>query len=124
MKSLDELKKIRDEMAEEMKMREDDDDFTRVRVGMSTCGIAAGARDTLDAIMEEVNKRQLSNINVTTTGCAGFCKNEPLVDVISPDGTVYTYQNVDEERAKAIVAQHLVNKKPVMDWLMGSRVSS
>ena len=78
LKTLDDLKRVRDEAQQTMKMRLDTG--TTIIVGMGTCGIAAGARDTMHAIMEELAKRKI-DAHVTTVGCIGMCVREPLVDI-------------------------------------------
>ena len=75
MKSLEELKAIRDRARVSVHLRkENSPDSIRVVVGMATCGIAAGARPVLAAFTEEVNKRGLQNVMVTQTGCIGLCQ--------------------------------------------------
>ena len=82
MKSLAELKAIRDRMQGEVNMREDDSsNHIRVVVGMATCGIASGARPVLNKLAEEVQAKQLDNVVVTQTGCIGLCQYEPIVEV-------------------------------------------
>ena len=80
MKTLAELQAIRDKAREKMAVRDNQQDATRVIVGMATCGIAAGARPVLNAFVDEVAKRHLQNITVTQTGCIGMCQLEPIVD--------------------------------------------
>ena len=82
MKSLAELQAIRDRARAAVNIRENSEAKTRVLVGMATCGIAAGARPVLTAIVDEVAKRVLSDIMVTQTGCIGICQYEPVVEVI------------------------------------------
>ena len=84
MKSLEELKALRESMQSKMNLRKEDADTIRVVVGMATCGIAAGARPVLNALVEEVNKRGLKNVQVTQTGCIGVCRLEPIVEVYVP----------------------------------------
>ena len=84
MKSLAELQAIRDKMRKQMDVRESTDDRIRVVVGMATCGIAAGARPVLNAFLEEIAKRELTNVSVTQTGCIGVCRLEPIVEVYVP----------------------------------------
>ena len=74
MKSLEELKAIREKARAKVNLREENPDAVRVLVGMATCGIAAGARPVLNAFVEEINKRGLTNITVTQTGCIGMCQ--------------------------------------------------
>lgn len=119
MKSLDELKKIREESLKNMEMRNSDKEI-RVVVGMATCGISAGARPVLSALVEEVAKRNLVNVQVVQTGCIGMCTYEPIVEVYAPDKEKVTYIHVDPEKAKRIVAEHIVNGMAVLEYTIGS----
>ncbi len=84
MKSLAELKAIRDRVQSQMNLRDDDSGKTRIVVGMATCGIAAGARPVLNEFLQEVDKRGLSGVSVSQTGCIGMCRLEPIVEVYKP----------------------------------------
>ena len=85
MKSLEELKAIRDKARERIAVREESgEDGIRIVVGMATCGIAAGARPVLNEFVEEVNRRGLQGVSVTQTGCIGICQYEPVVEVFEP----------------------------------------
>ena len=84
MKTLAELQAIRDKAREKMTVRDNNEEATRVVVGMATCGIAAGARPVLNAFVDEVAKRHLNNVTVTQTGCIGMCQLEPIVEVFVP----------------------------------------
>jgi (2Fe-2S) ferredoxin len=112
MKSLEELKKIREEAIKNVEMRNTDKDV-RVVVGMATCGISAGARPVLSAFVEEVAKRNLNNVQVVQTGCIGMCTYEP-------DKEKVTYIHVDPEKAKKIVAEHLVNGIVIKEYTIGT----
>ena len=120
MKSLEELKALREQMQSKMNVRKDDNETVRVVVGMATCGIAAGARPVLNAFMEEVNKRGLSNVQVTQTGCIGVCRLEPIVEVFVPGQEKVTYVKMNAEKVPTIVAQHIVNKQVVTDYTIGA----
>ena len=74
MKSLEELKAIREKMKQQMELRDNSEDKIRVVVGMATCGIAAGAKPVMAAFLDEVEKRHLQNVTVTQTGCIGVCR--------------------------------------------------
>ena len=78
-----------------------------VRVGMADCGIAAGARDTLKTLFEEVNNARLEDVSVIAVDCMGSCENEPMVQVSIPGKPVVSYKKVDTALAKEIVSQHL-----------------
>ena len=101
MKSLAELKAIRDKMQNTVGLRKEDADeqATRVVVGMATCGIAAGARPVLAAFTDEVAKRNLHHVMVTQTGCIGICQYEPVVEVMEPGKEKVTYVKMTPEKA-------------------------
>ena len=118
MKSLEELKAIRDKMKGQIGMRSEDDDNIRVVVGMATCGIASGARPVLNLLVNEVQARNLENITVTQTGCIGLCQYEPIVEVFEPGREKITYVKVNEEKALEILDQHLIKGNVVDKYLL------
>ena len=87
---------------------------------MATCGIAAGARPVMLKFMEEINTRGLSNVTVTQTGCIGMCRLEPMVDVILPGQEKVTYIHMTPEKVGRIVAEHIVNGRPVTEYTIGA----
>lgn len=109
MKSLDELDKLKKSMQEVLKVREGSS-VTKIVVGMGTCGIAAGAREVLNAIIEELKKKNVSDVIVTQTGCLGLCQQEPLVEVIKEGEPKITYTNVDRNKVSLIVEESLAKK--------------
>ncbi len=119
MKSLDELKKIKDDAQKNIQTRKTENK-TEIIVGMGTCGIAAGARDVLKAIMAELDKRDLDVI-VSQTGCIGMCEKEPLVDVRSPKGERITYGNLETSDVANIITEHVVNGNIVSDLVVAKR---
>jgi len=119
-KSIEELREIREKTKNNMEMRRKDDSAMRVVVGMATCGIAAGARPVLNAFLEEVGKRNLGNITIGQTGCIGICQHEPIVEVFEPGKEKVTYIKMDAEKAARVVLEHLVNRKIVDDYTVGS----
>ncbi len=120
MKSLEELKAIRERMKKQMDLRENNEDNIRVVVGMATCGIAAGARPVMTAFLEEVEKRGLSNVTVSQTGCIGVCRLEPIVEVFVPGEEKVTYVKMKPDMVPTIVEQHLVNHNVVTDYTIGA----
>ena len=120
MKSLEELKAIREKMKKQMDVREQNEDSIRVVVGMATCGIAAGAKPVLAAFVEEVDKRGLSNVAVTQTGCIGVCRLEPVVEVYVPGQEKVTYVKMKPEMVPAIVSEHLVNRRVVTEYTIAA----
>ena len=120
MKSLADLQAIREKMQRQMDLRDADGDQIRVVVGMATCGIAAGARPVLTAFFEEIEKRDLKNITVAQTGCIGVCRLEPIVEVYVPGQEKVTYVRMSEEKARRVVAEHVVNNQVVTEYSIGA----
>ncbi len=120
MKSLEELRKLRDEALGKIDLRMQES-TTRIVVGMATCGISAGARPVLMTIIEEVNKRKLNEVTVTQTGCIGVCRLEPIVEVYRKGEEKVTYVNMDPEKAKRVVAEHIVNGRIVSEYTIGAQ---
>ena len=122
MKSLAELEQIRKATLEKINLRKEgaSGDGTRVVVGMATCGIAAGARPVMLSFLEEINKRKLQHVTVSQTGCIGMCRLEPMVDVITPDNKKVTYVHVKPDMVPRIVAEHIVNGRPVDEYTIGA----
>lgn len=120
MKSIADIKAIRDKMQSEIILRDnnDSDKETRVVVGMATCGISAGARPVYNALIDEVATRNLKNVKVTRSGCLGMCKLEPIVEIFVPGQEKVTYVQVNAEKAKQIVANHIVNGNICTEYLI------
>ena len=113
--NLDDLRKLRDAKKGEMQKRELEGKDIEIIIGMGTCGIAVGAKDALDAFIDELDKKGISNVLVKQTGCMGFCANEPTVEIRVPQMTATIYGNVDAAVARRIVNDHIVNRKLVSD---------
>ncbi len=121
MKSIADIKAIREKMQSHIIMRDNSDqDEIRVVVGMATCGISAGARPVYNALIDEVSKRNLQNVKVSRTGCLGMCKLEPIVEVYVPNKDKVTYCHIDAEKAVNIVVNHLVNGNVCTEYLIGN----
>ena len=120
MKSIADIKAIRDKMQSEIILRDNQDSKQEIRivVGMATCGISAGARPVFNALVDEVAVRQLKNVKVTRSGCLGMCKLEPIVEVFVPGQDKVTYIHVDVEKAKNIIANHIVNGNVCKEYLI------
>lgn len=120
MKSLEELKKLRDEAKKKINMRDNDKNY-RVVVGMGTCGIASGARAVLNALVEETSQREYSCV-VTQAGCIGMCTLEPLVDVYDVNGVKTTYVHVDEHKAREILKEHVGGGQVLVEYTVTANV--
>ena len=116
LKSIADLQKIREEAQKDLKVRTETG--TKVIVGMGTCGIAAGARETMHAILAELSKKEI-DAHVTTVGCIGMCSKEPLVDIEQAGQPRVTYCNVHPDMVPRLIEQHLLNGEVVQEWAMG-----
>jgi NADP-reducing hydrogenase subunit HndB len=116
-KSIDDLKRIK-ELAIEQRKAKATSGNSQVIVGMGTCGIAAGARETMKAILDEIEKENLSGIIVTQTGCIGLCEKEPIVQVIVGENPKVTYGKVTPDVARQILKDHVVSGKVVQNHII------
>ena len=116
-KSLDDLKKLREEALEKRRVKTASGQ-AQVIVGMGTCGIAAGARDTMKAILETIEKDNLNGVIVTQTGCIGMCEKEPIVEVVIGDQAKVIYGKVNPDTAVRIMKEHVVNGNVVTDHVI------
>jgi len=116
-KNLDDLRKIKEESKDLTSARSGGK--RKIIVGMGTCGIAAGAREVLTAILTELDKRGIKDVAVETTGCIGMCQYEPLVDIIRPGEPRVTYGNINPEDVSRIIAEHLINGNIVWEKVIG-----
>ncbi|MCD4817101.1 MAG: (2Fe-2S) ferredoxin domain-containing protein [Candidatus Cloacimonetes bacterium] len=117
MKTLDDLRKIRKKAQQEMKLRESNNRI-KIVISMGTSGIAMGAREVMKAILDEVSNRNLTDVLVTQTGEKGLSSMEPVIDVIEEGKQTVTYGNITTEKARKIIAEHIVNGKVVNDFVI------
>lgn len=111
-KSLEDLKRAREEALQKRELKATSG-TVQVIVGMGTCGIAAGARDAMKAILETIEKDSINGVLVTQTGCVGVCEKEPIVQVIHGENPKVSYGKVTPEVARLIVKEHVVKGKIV-----------
>ncbi len=116
LKSLEDLRKVREEAQQTLKVRLETG--TRIIIGMGTCGIAAGARDVMHAILEELDKRKIE-AHVETVGCIGMCVYEPLVDIEQAGQSRITYRNIKPQMVPRLIEEHLINGRVVDEWVVG-----
>ena len=106
--TLDDLRRMRGEKQKAMEMRDSSNKDVQVIVGMGTCGIAAGAKDTYAALVDTLSEKGMTNVLVRQTGCMGLCHSEPTVEVVVPGMPTVIYGHVDAATAKDIVEKHIV----------------
>ncbi|BCB97269.1 ferredoxin [Dissulfurispira thermophila] len=112
--TVDDLKKIKEDYKASLTLREGGY-RAKVTIHMGTCGIAAGARKVMEALLDEMTKNNVKDVIVTTSGCAGLCSKEPMatVEVINEAPVKYVYLN--EDKIKRIFKEHVIGGKPVED---------
>lgn len=111
-KSFEELKKIKEQVQSKVDLREKGeniDDLIQVRVAMATCGIASGAREIMNYMIDEMANQGIDNVVVTQTGCMGYCYAEPTIEVTIPNNESIVYGDVTKEKAKEIIEKHIKN---------------
>ncbi|MBP7707957.1 MAG: (2Fe-2S) ferredoxin domain-containing protein [Candidatus Aminicenantes bacterium] len=115
---IQDLAKIREKTKAMMTIREGQG-RARVTVHMGTCGIAAGARDIMDALLGEIAKSKASDVVVTTSGCAGLCNKEPMATVELKDQPPVKYGDLTPAKMKKIFAEHVLGGKMVAEYVLG-----
>ena len=116
LKSLDELRRVREQAQKDITTRTETG--TTIIVGMGTCGIAAGARETMHAILDELAKHNIE-AHVTTVGCIGMCINEPLVDIEQAGMPRISYRNLTANKVPRLIEEHLRKGRIVEEWVIG-----
>ena len=109
--TLADLRKMREEKQKALDMRDSSNKDIQVVVGMGTCGIAAGAKETFTSLIDTLSEKGLTNVLVRQTSCMGLCHSEPTVEVVVPGMPTVIYGHVDAATAKDIVEKHIVGKQ-------------
>ena len=116
LKNVEELKKLRDEAQKDLSIRTQTG--TRIIIGMGTCGIAAGAREVMHAVLKELESRKIE-AHVETVGCVGMCAQEPLVDIEQAGKSRVRYANIVPESVPRLVEEHLIKGQVIQEWAIG-----
>ena len=105
--TIDDLKKIKEETAKSTSVRDGEANI-KITVHMGTCGIAAGARAVMNALMEEMAEADRSDIRVVTSGCMGMCSSEPNVTIESTEAEPIVYQKMDSNKMRQVFKRHVM----------------
>jgi NADP-reducing hydrogenase subunit HndB len=112
-KSLQELRKLRNQYQDSLSLRkqgEHEGDQIELRVGLGTCGISAGAKDTFKALLKEINEQKIKNVKVVGVGCMGQCTSEPIVEVRKPDHEPLLYGPITADLVKDFIEDTVINE--------------
>lgn len=115
--TLEALRALREGKKAEIDRRETDGKDIHIIIGMGTCGIAAGAKQVLEAFIDEIDAKKIENVTVKQTGCMGLCYVEPTVEVKVPGMPNTIYGKVDADVARKILKDHVLGKKLVSDHI-------
>ncbi len=113
--TLQDLSRFREEQKRAMRARRDTG--TWISIGMGTCGIAAGARETMESIQAELARRQIE-AEVASVGCIGMCAKEPLVDIQQAGGPHVLYANIQPDMVGRLIEEHILRGQPVKEWVI------
>ena len=121
---LEDLAKIKDKVKSSTALREGGYK-AKITVHMGTCGIASGARKVMQALMDEIAKKDIKDVIVTTSGCAGLCSREPMATVELMEEAPVKYIDLDEEKTRKILTEHVLGGKIVEEYALaiGSETS-
>jgi len=115
--TLDDLKRIKEESKAATTLREGGQ-RAKITVHMGTCGIASGARAVMSAFMDEITKRQVTDVIVTTSGCAGLCSREPMATVELLGEAPVKYVDLDDGKSREILVEHVIGGKLVEKYAL------
>lgn len=110
-KNLDDLRKMREQMKSKIRIRnnsENSENLIQIKVAMATCCIASGSRETMNFIVDELEKRNIEAV-VTQTGCMGYCYAEPTVEVTLPGKEPVVFGFVNDKKADEIIEKYIKN---------------
>lgn len=122
--SLDELKKLREQHQSTTKLRSGDGDTAdqiEILIGMATCGIAAGARETLGEFTKQFAEKNITGVKIVPVGCLGLCKAEPMIQVNVPGEQPVVYGNITKDNVEKVVTQHIIGKTPVAPLVLDAK---
>lgn len=123
MRTREELRALRERAKAALSLREAQAG-ARVVIAMGTCGIAAGAREVMSALLEELAERELTDVVISQTGCKGFCDKEPMVDVRTSDGPSAIYGRVTPDIVRQIVADHIVGRRVLSSHVIATQTEA
>jgi len=117
--TVEDLKKIKEKRSDEIRLREGGPYKYRITVHMGTCGIAAGARNILSALMDNIEKKGTKEVLVATSGCAGLCSREPMMTVEIQGSAPVKYGDLTGDKVNKIFEEHILGGRSIKEYLIG-----
>jgi (2Fe-2S) ferredoxin len=118
-KSIQDLNTLRDQAKSDIELRAGEKDM-RIVVHMGTCGIAAGARDILSQVIEELRLAGIEYVTVRLSGCMGLCDQEPMLTVTDRSGKEFCYTRLNKTRVHDIVVKHILENQPLVEYMVSN----
>ena len=115
---IEDLAKIKEKASKTAQLRDGGPYRSKITVHMGTCGIAAGARNIMDAVMKEIEKRDIKDVFITNSGCAGLCSREPMMTVEILDKAPIKYIELTPEKVTDIFEKHIIGGEIVQDYAL------
>jgi len=115
--SIEDLEKITQRVKKTTSLREGAG-RAKITVHMGTCGISAGAREIMNTLLEEFEKKNIDDVILTSSGCAGLCSREPMATVEMKDQTPVKYADLNPEKIRRILTEHVLGGKIVTEYVL------
>lgn len=117
--NINDLVKLREQAKKTTQIREGGEYRAKINVHMGTCGIAAGARNIMSALLKEIETRDLRDVLLTNSGCAGLCSHEPMITVEMAGRPPVKYIDLTEKKTKEIFEKHILGGTILKDYALG-----
>ncbi len=116
---IEDLAKLREEAKKMISLREGGEYRAKINVHMGTCGIAAGARTIMNVLLREIESKNVRDVLLVNSGCAGLCSHEPMVTIEIKNQAPVKYIDLDEKKIKEIFEKHVLGGKIVPAYALG-----
>jgi NADP-reducing hydrogenase subunit HndB len=116
--TIEDLKRIKEETTKATALRHGGAVRVKITVHMGTCGIAAGAREVMQALMAEMAEADRQDIRIVTSGCMGMCSSEPNITVEVLDSEPIVYQHMDANRTRQVFRRHVLQGEVQSDFAL------
>lgn len=117
--TISDLEKLRESAKASIFLRNGGPFRAKITVHMGTCGLAAGARDIMEAFLRLLNEKQIADVILTTSGCAGMCSREPMATIELPGQSPVKYVDLTPEKVNVLFESHVLGGKPVAEFALG-----